>query len=297
MKILITGITGFIGTNLYEYLINKNEYEIYALVRSNENIKHLEKNSIKCFNYKENDLELLFKENNFDGVIHLASKFIVNHQSEDIEAIIESNILFPTKILEMSCKYNLKWFINTGTFWQHFDNQEYMPVNLYASTKQSFEDIAKFYTSSYDINFVTLKLNDTYGIGDTRPKVFNLWLKIAKSQESLDMSAGEQLIDIVYIDDVISGYDQLINLLIENKIPKNSSYCISSGNPIKLKDMSKIFEKVSKKKLNINWGAKSYRPKEVMIPWNNGILIPQWSSKVSLEEGIKKFVDSLNTEL
>jgi nucleoside-diphosphate-sugar epimerase len=167
-------------------------------------------------------------------------------------------------------------------------------VNLYAATKQAFEDIAKFYLDTSGINFVTLKLNDTYGPADKRKKILNVWMNCIQTGEALDMSEGEQLIDITYIDDVVDAYVTMIKLL-ENDTSsslKGKFFAVSSSKPLKLKELAKIFERISSGKLNINWGAKPYRSREVMIPWNQGKSIPGWKPRVSLEEGIKRFINS-----
>jgi nucleoside-diphosphate-sugar epimerase len=86
-----------------------------------------------------------FNMNNFNGVIHLAALVqSQKHSSQDIDRLLDTNIKFATKVLEISVSANVQWFINTGTFWQNFQNAEYSPVNLYAATKQAFEIIAKY---------------------------------------------------------------------------------------------------------------------------------------------------------
>lgn len=55
-----------------------------------------------------------------------------------------------------------------------------------------------------------------------------------------------------------------------------------------LKDMSKVFEEVTNTSLNIHWGARAYREREVMIPWETGDIVPGWVQKYSLKDAIKK---------
>jgi nucleoside-diphosphate-sugar epimerase len=296
MKIIVAGITGFIGSHLYQKLL-KEKHNIFAIIRSNKVKEELEQKGIVCFvdiNNSMNELLNFFSEVKADGVVHLASHFSVEHKSQDINDLIDSNVLFSTRILEAAIKSQVKWFINTGTFWQHYQNKRYLPVNLYAATKQAFEDIAKFYLDTSGINFVTLKLNDTYGPADKRKKILNVWMNCIQTGEALDMSEGEQLIDITYIDDVVDAYVTMIKLL-ENDTSsslKGKFFAVSSSKPLKLKELAKIFERISSGKLNINWGAKPYRSREVMIPWNQGKSIPGWKPRVSLEEGIKRFINS-----
>lgn len=292
MKILVTGATGFIGQNLVKLLLDK-EYEIHCIVRINSNISKIDSRA-KIFVYDENIDSLLgyCKEKKFNGIIHLASLFLATHSKDDISSLISSNIVFGTELLEASKQSNTKWFINTGTFWQNYESEKYNPVNLYAATKEAFQVLAKYYTQTSNLIFATIKLNDTFGPNDTRNKVFNLWNKIAKSGETLEMSAGEQIIDISYIDDVISVYELLIDYLNSDKQDefRNREFVVTNNERMSLKDLSKVFEEATHSKLNIIWGGREYRDREVMVPYNIGKTVPNWKQRYALKEAIQKTI-------
>ncbi len=293
-KIFITGGTGFVGKHLCEKLINEG-YQVVAFIRAeSENSKYIEEVGVELLLDNEGleNTKNLFENSKIDGIIHLATCYIAQHSFDDIDKLMNSNITFSTKLLEIAVNANIPWFVNTGTLWQHLDNKEYSPANLYAATKQAFENIALYYSETTKIKFVTLKLNDSYGPNDTRPKVFNLWDKIAKTGESFDMSKGEQLIDILHIYDIVNCFYKMVESL--NKSPeilKEKQYSLSSERLIKLRELADIYQFVSNKKLNINWGAKPYRQREIMIPCNNIPLLPNWEAEISLEKGIKKLYE------
>jgi nucleoside-diphosphate-sugar epimerase len=285
MKILVTGATGFIGKNLVHTLESK--YEIHVLGRPSSDISNFKHTF--CFDDNISALHTYLKENEIEGIVHLASLFLSAHKDTDVKNLIESNIYVGTALLEASQNTNIKWFLNTGTFWQHYvpDSQDYNPVNLYAATKQAFIDLAKYYMAISDIRFVTLKICDTFGTNDTRPKIFSLWNRIAKTGETLAMSPGEQYIDILYIDDVIDGFVHLINLLNSDK-ELETDYALYAEKRYKLKDLADLYQNVTGEKLNIQWGERSYRTREVMEPWKAGNRLPGWKPKISIEEGLLK---------
>ncbi|MBP9866831.1 MAG: NAD(P)-dependent oxidoreductase [Candidatus Pacebacteria bacterium] len=295
MKILISGATGFIGKNLIKRLL-LDGHSISALIRSSTNKKNVPKN-ISCFTLTNNgdDLVRFLEQEKYDGVIHLASLFLPHHEMKDISNLIDSNILFSTTLLEAAHKANVSWFINTGTIWQNYESKKYSPVNLYAATKQAFEDIAQYYIETSSINFVTIKLSDTFGPGDTRQKIFNLLLKTSKNETTLDMSPGEQIIDISYIENITDGYSHMINLLSKDLKRKlhGKSFVLYSDKRLTLKKMVSLFEKIAQVSLKINWGGKEYRKREIMIPWSGGKPIPGWKPTVSLEKGIEKTLNEL----
>ena len=170
------------------------------------------------------------------------------------------------KILESTINTDVSWIINTGTFWQHYNGEEYNPVNLYAATKQSFECLAKYYVETSDMKFVTLKLSDTYGDDDKRKKIYSIWSKISKSGETLKMSPGNQIIDISHVSDVVRAYLKLIFMIQKNEVENYDSFYLSSKTRMSLRDLSKKFENDNNVSLNIQWGELPYKKREVMNP-------------------------------
>lgn len=292
MKVFVTGATGFIGKNLVDKLIELN-FEVTVNIHSDK--LSLFSDKVKTYRLNEMDIQSdisFFKEAKFSGIIHLASLYLTTHKPEEAIELINSNVMFSTHILECASQSKVNWFINTGTFWQNFENASYSPVNLYAASKQAFESIAQYYIETDKIKFCTLRLSDTYGPDDTRPKIFNLFEKISKSGEILEMSLGNQLLDITYIDDVVAAFILLAVQLEakETKIQNGDVFAIRAKRSYTIKELVIIFEGVTGKKLNINFGGRPYREREVMIPWQDGNILPGWTPIVSLEEGLKSFV-------
>lgn len=287
MTILVTGATGYIGREFVKSYCNV--YNIITLVRESSDISKIEKLDCTVKKYSDfAEIEDIFKENNISGIIHFAANIIVEHKVNEIQDLINSNITYGTYLLEFCKQYSVKWFINTGTFWQNYNSENYNPVNLYASTKEALIDIGKYYTQTSNLVFTTIKLNDTFGPNDTRAKIFNLWDKYSKSGETLSMSKGEQIIDISYIKDILNAFETMIENLQDSGIKtyNNKNYVVSSNQRMTLKELASLFEKVTQRKLNINWGSRPYRDREVMIPYELGETVPNWEQKYSLEKAI-----------
>lgn len=268
-KCLITGATGFVGSNLARKLVN-TDWDVTIVCRKDSSLENIEDilSEVKVYRYENQieDLIKFFKENDFEVVYHLASLFIAEHKNEDIRNLIESNILFGTEILEAMKESNTKLLINTGTSWQHYNSEEYNPVDLYAATKEAYEKIIKYYVEAANIRCVTLKLFDTYGENDKRPKLINLLNKFADEKKVLDMSLGEQKLDLVHVDKVTDSFIKAFELLKNKTDLKYDSYGVSSGKQISLREIVENFERENGKKVLINWGARPYRKREVMEP-------------------------------
>lgn len=290
----MTGVTSYIGTNLAGYLLDHG-YHVHAIVRPESKINQLDgiKHRLKMyeFNGQTSQLVCIMNQIRPSAVIHLASLFIAEHTPEDVDAIIKSNILFGTKLLDAAVASGVLYFINTGSYWQNYNGDAYNPANLYAASKQAFECISKFYRGISQMRMLTVKLTDTYGPFDPRPKLMNLLKKIAISGEILDMSPGEQELGLLYIDDVVKGYIKAIDLIQEMKPSEHKTYMLSPDKYYKLREVAQIFERVSGKKLNILWGKRAYRQREVMKITGIEPCILGGTKVVDLPEGISRMLE------
>ena len=291
-NIVITGATGFVGSNLTKYFLNLN-YEVHLIVRPNSDLSNLNMNdsSLNIFRYDNNLNSLIsfFKVTNPICTFHLASNFIAEHNSSQIDGLVASNILFGLHLLEAMKEANVRTLINTGTSWQHYNNEDYNPVSLYAATKQSFENLIEYYVQAEDFKVITLKLFDTYGESDTRPKLINLLNQFAKENTELILSPGAQMINLVHVNDVCIAFETAMKLIEKLAKGTHNKYVVKHSKSYSLKEVISVFEKTVQKKINIIWGGKPYRKREVMQLWEKGEVLPNWFAKIDLEEGLKKF--------
>jgi len=287
---LLTGGSGFIGSHLARRLV-RDGWNVHMVTTPRSNRDQLQDIAA--------DVSLHVHDGSSAGmcgivagvkpvvVFHLASLFLSEHTAEQIEPLIQSNVLFGTQLVEAMTANGVRLLVNTGTSWEHYCSNPYSPVNLYAATKQAFESILQYYVEAKGLRTITLKLFDTYGPDDPRPKLFTLLRRIADEQKALAMSPGEQMIDLVYIDDVVEAFVSSAERLLASAVEGHERYAVSSGIPLRLRDLVELYGRVTGRPLPIEWGGRPYRDREVMAPWNSGTPVPGWQPKVGLEEGIR----------
>lgn len=292
-NIIITGATGFVGSNLAKFFLDKKEFKIFLIVRENTNLSNINniKDSVNIYSYdgKLENLIEFFQKVKPETVFHLASNFIAEHESNQIDSLVQSNITFGLHLLEAMKVAGVKKLINTGTSWQHYKNEDYNPVCLYAATKQAFETLIEYYVQAESFKVITLKLFDTYGENDTRPKLINLLNKFADEQTELNMSPGEQMLNLVHINDVCYAFNVANDLINNNEYVGHKCFAVANNKNYKLKEVIKLFEEITGKKIKVKWGGKPYRNREVMAVWDKGEMLPNWLPLVSLNEGLKKY--------
>ena len=296
MRIIVTGSTGFIGGHLTGHLLRSGN-DVGVVLRKNSRFEHSDfpqGNSLVKLICDGSTDSLISSFRNFqpEAVVHVASFFVAEHKSDQIIDLVTSNILLGTQILEAMALSNCSKLVNIGTSWQHFLQEKYNPVCLYAATKQAFEDIARFYVEAKNISITTLKLFDTFGPNDKRQKILPYLLDPKNAnKDKVDMSPGDQMIDLVYIDDVVTAILSALERLKDERDKGATEYTVSSGHPIKLRDLVAIIARFTGNKSEFNWGAKAYRAREVMVPWSGGKTIPGWNAHVTIEDGLKRILD------
>lgn len=291
---LVTGATGFIGSHLVERLLGEG-WDVHCIVKSGDDsgLARLDARATAHVHDGSTDSLIAIADSvRPDIAFHLASLFLARHTSSDITGLIESNVLFGTQLLEALSLAGCTRLVNTGTAWQHHHTSEYRPVCLYAATKQAFEDIGRFYVESAGMSVLTIKLNDTYGPGDPRPKIVQLLMNAARTGTPLRMSPGEQTLDLLFIDDIISGFTRAAELLLSGEVTGAADFGLPSGEALTLKQLAEKVSAAIGLTVPAEFGALPYREREVMEPWLSGTALPGWKPQVTLAEGLRRTWDA-----
>lgn len=286
MRLLVTGATGFIGSNFAERSTIEGD-EVHVIVRQTSDLGRLpsviDKRNVHVFDGSLGSLLKAMEISKPEVVVHLASLFIVSHEPEQVASLVQSNILFGALLLEAMNAWSVHSFVNTGSFWQHFGTEKYNPANLYAATKEAFVDILRYYVEATLLRAITLELPDTFGPQDPRRKIVNILIESATNRIPLGLTLGEQVLDLVHIDDVVEAFRIAIRLVMKANV-RNAVYSVSSGRPIKLKDLVSIVESITGNHSYLTLGGRTYRFREVMSPWEGGTLLPGWQATRRIED-------------
>lgn len=289
-RILITGITGYIGSNLARRLLP--DCEIYGLVREPLNLAYLKGIQDQIhFVYYDGTYESMSKALNISQpklVYHLATYYTGARGGKHTPKLISSNITLGAYLLEAMAACGCSKLVNASTVMAHYQEKEYCPINLYAATKQALSDIIQYYTDEGLIQAVSLVLTDTYGPGDRRPKILNLIKECIQQNKPIALSLGTQDYDVVYIDDVIQAFIAAMDLFDAPGF-KNRTYQAAASKFLTLRETVELLLKVNGLKLNAEWGKRPFSLHEIQKAVRLFPMVPGWSPKVSLEEGLKRF--------
>jgi nucleoside-diphosphate-sugar epimerase len=274
-RVLVTGASGFIGSHTVAELVKQGAH-VAATTRS------LPFESAQVSIKVDSGMEFGISEFNPECVIHLATKFLPSHTDKDIGALIESNIEFGTRVLQVSTELGAL-FLTASSHWQHYQGEDYSPVSLYAATKQAFITVAEYYKLA-GLDFRELTLFDSYGINDSRQKLVSILLQAAQSGEAIEMGDGTQLIDLLYVSDSVAA----LLTLADMETGSNSTYVARSHFPLTVRELVSKVESATGHEIKAQWGAREPRPREMVRDWQFGTNLPAWEPHISLEEGIAR---------
>lgn len=286
-RALLTGSTGFVGGHLATRLVETG-WTVDTVVRESSDRRVVRAGvTVHAHDGSTAGLHRIVAAARPTVVYHLASRFVAQHAIDDVQPLLDSNVRFPSQLLDAMTACGVGRLVNTGTAWQHFESREFSPVSLYAATKQAFEAILAFYVEARGMRAITLKLFDTYGPGDTRAKLLTLLARAARTRQTLRMSPGAQLMDLVHVDDVARAFALAGERLLAGTAVGHEKYGVSSGAPISLRELVRQFSEVTGLVPPIEWGAHGYREREVMIPWDGVPALPGWSPHVTFADGLQ----------
>ena len=315
--ILITGSSGFIGSNLMKRLLaeaknctligydNNNDY--YDVSLKEYRLKELE--SIETENtyiFIKGDLadkqllESLFKEYRFDIVVNLAAQAGVRYSITNPDTYINSNIIGFYNILELCRNYPVEHLVYASSSSVYGGNKKVPfstddkvdnPVSLYAATKKSNELLAHAYSKLYNIPTTGLRFFTVYGpAGRPDMAYFGFTNKLIKGETIEIFNYGNCKRDFTYVDDIVEGIIKVMNKAPEKKtgedglpIPPYKIYNIGNNNPENLLDFVKILseELVRAKVLPADFDFEAHKK---LVPMQAGDVPVTYADTSELEK-------------
>ena len=278
-KILISGGSGFIGSNIYNEL--KNNYKIYLILRKKSNQPKDKK--VKILRYKSyNELSKKLKKIEVDILIHCATHYIKKHSSKDINNIFNSNILFGVILLQNLNNMKVKKFINFSTVWENYNGVKDNSYNLYSTSKQIFTNLIDVYSKkNKKTKFYNLFMSDTYGKNDKRNKLINVIRKNYKLNKSTKIISKYLFINLLNISDVIEA----VKIIIKRKIKTGKYLLVNNKKFLVYRIISKINQNSSRLK-KVKWQSN----KKIIEKFFRMKKIPYWKPENSKLNNLIEFI-------
>ena len=238
-KILIIGGTGFIGSHLAEFL-NKKKWDVtastFAQKKNFLNEKKIKIIKLNLANLKKTSS--FFKKNSFEYVVNLSG--YIDHSSffQKKNIILESHFYGVLNLVKKLNRKKLKKFIQIGSSDEYGnlispqkENKKEIPISLYSFSKLATANFFQMLYRTENFPVIILRIFLAYGPGQDQKRFIPQIIAGCLQNKNFDTSAGKQLRDFCYIDDVISA---IYKCLLDTK-NNGEIFNVGSGKPIQIK--------------------------------------------------------------
>ncbi|MBO1206157.1 NAD-dependent epimerase [Staphylococcus nepalensis] len=326
MKILITGVAGFIGSHLAKKLIKQGHHvtgidsinDYYSVSLKEDRLKSIDKEHFTFYklnleNYDE--LTKVFKDEKAEVVVNLAAQAGVRYSIENPRAYIDSNIIGFANILECCRHFDIQNLIyassssvygaNTSKPFSTSDNIDH-PLSLYAATKKSNELMAHTYSHLYNLPTTGLRFFTVYGPWGRPDMALFKFTKSIVNDEVIDVyNHGNMMRDFTYVDDIVEAISRLVKKPASpnkewsgaNPDPSSSYapykiYNIGNNSPVRLMEFVEAIENKLGKEAKKNY--MDLQPGDVPETYANVDDLFRdidFKPETTIQDGVNKFVD------
>lgn len=228
-RVLILGGTGFIGQNIIDFLLKRDDYSdhYYVVLSRNSYEKFNGKIEFVVGDYSDKTLlKDLFLKWNFTKVIHCATSTTPLSSSKNILQDINGNLIATIGLLdvmkECGCNYILYLSSGGAVYGEKnldliSENEICHPVSSYGVVKLTIENYLRLYQKQYGINYLILRVSNPFGKFHVSEKqgVINIAIRRALKGESLEVwGDGKQSKDYIFVEDLI----KIIFILIDKNV-------------------------------------------------------------------------------
>jgi UDP-glucuronate 4-epimerase len=308
LKVLVTGVAGFIGMHCAERLLARGDevvgvdslsaYYSVALKRARlERLRH------PRFSFHHQDivdaaaLERVFASARPDAVLHLAAQAGVRYSLENPNSYIQSNLVGFANILEACRAHPPRHLVfassssvygtNPKLPWSESDNVDH-PISLYAATKKANELSAHAYSHLFGLHTTGLRFFTVYGPwGRPDMSAFLFARAIVEGKQIQVFNHGDMQRDFTYIDDIVEG-----TLRVLDQPARYAIYNIGNHSPVRLLDYIALLERALGKKAQLE--MQPLQPGDVRATYADTSALQRavgFAPATPLEAGLQRFAD------
>lgn len=254
--ILMLGGSGFIGTNLTEYLCD-NDYRVISFGRSASSIDHVNFKNVVGDVLNLQELESVFQENKIDCVFHCLTSVSATDSIGSCQELIAVNLSAFIDTVSLMRKYqvrNIVYISSGGSIYGVSDEplkeeHELAPVSFYGWLKESCESYLGYEARiNPDFNYLILRPANVYGRYQKFNRIIGVTLQKALLKEPLHIYGDINICkDYIHIDDV----SEIIHKLVTIPNSWNNIYNIGSGQGTSLREIIQYAEEITGEKINV----------------------------------------------
>lgn len=301
-KILITGGTGFIGSNfVYKFL--DLGHDVHLIVRPESNfwrIKPVEKkvklHFIDLFNQQE--VEKLIIKLKPQIILHFAAYGAYQSKQQDIKLTIDTNLLATVNLVNALKKIKFDCFINTGSNSEYGiknkpmkENDILEPDNLYGITKAAGMMYCQLVARKFNLPILALRPFAVYGYFEDKDRLIPTIIKACLTKMELNLTNPNFVRDFIFIEDLIDAYLKAIKNI---KKIKGEIFNLGTGKQTKIAQVVDLVKEFTHSSIEPHYGEvipAQTEPKTWAADISKIRDLLNWQPKYDLGVGLRKDIE------
>jgi nucleoside-diphosphate-sugar epimerase len=276
--ILVTGASGVLAKRFISNF--SNEFKIISGVRN-----AVEPNTVQVDSWNEINTQI-----KIDAIIHFAGKYLVDDSLLSCKLVSDATVGTATALANF-CRENRTPLLALGSYFEQAP-LDMQPWSHYSIAKESAAKIFEVASLKYEIPMRYIYAYDTYGQDFSRRKIVDLLLD--PKTEKLDLSPGQQKINLTHEDDFVDGIKMALEELLTNGGTFKRFQIRNSNDEFTLQEVAETINSLRTKKIDLNFGAKSYRDKEVFKVWDCAPNISGWLPQIHFTDFVSRCLGDCN---
>tara|TARA_B100000787_G_scaffold170170_1_gene164526 strand:- start:659 stop:1657 length:999 start_codon:yes stop_codon:yes gene_type:complete len=271
--IFVTGSEGFIGSHLIEKLLKLNfkvktfiQYNSFNSVGWLSNLKKKDFEKLEIFFGDVRDFDSVSHAmKKSDYVFHLAALIAIPYSYRSPSSYIDTNITGTLNVMQAAKMNNIKKVIHTSTS-EVYGSAQFVPItehhplvgqSPYAASKIGADQIAISINKSFSVPLIIIRPFNTFGprqsLRAVIPTIINQFIRKTQKIYLGNINTSR---DFNYVEDICDGFISAL----KSKLNKGETFNLATGKDIKIKEVIKKLEKITKHKPEIIIQKKRIRP-------------------------------------
>lgn len=301
-KVLITGGTGFIGSNfVYKFL--ELGHDVHLIVRPESNFWRIAliKKKVKL-HYTDlcnaEEVNKLIKKLKPHIILHFAAYGAYQGKQKDITLTINTNLLGTINLVNALSKIKFDCFINTGSSSEYGIKNKPMketdilePVNLYGITKAAGTMYCQYMSRKFNLPVAIMRPFAVYGYFEDQDRLIPTIIKSNLTNTKLNLSNPNFVRDFIFIEDLIDAYLKAIKNI--QKI-KGEIFNLGTGKQSKIDEVVSLVKKITSSPIEPQYGkvtSVQLEPKIWVADISKAKKLLNWKPKYTLEKGLTKDIE------
>lgn len=299
MKLLITGAAGFVGAATVRRALDAG-HEVAGVVRDPSAPGRLagvlDRIDVLAADLRDADaVEAALAAFRPQAVLHLAWAGVANRARNDPLQVYD-NLVPSCRLLQLAARHGAEKFVGLGSQGEYgplnkviSESDRPQPTTLYGVSKLATAMLCERMAAELGLSFAWLRLFSTYGPGDSEvwmiPSIIGQLLRGERPQTT----AGTQLWDYLYVDDVADGV-----IAAATTPAATGVFNLGSGKPVQVRWIVEAIRQLVDPEAEIGFGEIAFRPDQVMHMQADSTrlrTLTGWQPKVELLDGLRRTVD------